>query len=287
MKKGIISFGLIAAASCVFLIGTNAQDEVHVLADFTPDGFGYFEPEDCLACGHQADGWKGNTHLENAVGVKGAVDTHGEPTEDEDVEVTGVGWISSAHATSANIGDASRNYYCAYCHAPSFAKVTDDPDKAKAFRKKDLSPGMSCQACHPSHTLAGIFGTRFANYLPGTDPDLESSWKPVPKDNEGELDGKKANNQCLFCHGTPHKFNVSLHDKMLKDGTITCVKCHMPVLNTLDSGTHEYSHNMKVAANANPESCTPCHNLKKKQMDEMVGMLIGPHTDKKLNTPTF
>ena len=132
MKKGIISLGLFALVSSLFLIGTNAASE-DLLAGVTREGYGYPEPGDsedgCLSCAHQSSGWKKNTHLENAIGVKNAVDTHGV-AEDDDVEVTGVGWISSDHATSQDIGSSARNFYCGWCHSPGDPKVTNDATAA-------------------------------------------------------------------------------------------------------------------------------------------------------------
>lgn len=276
MKKLSLFLIVTALAGCVVLATLNAQDSEGVLSDVTPAGYEYAEPEECLGCHHQSTGWHGNYHLENAVGVENAI----EGDFNTELEVTGVGWISSKHATSMD--GASANRYCAWCHAPSLRKVTDDETKAKKVRNR--KPGMSCIGCHTTHTIAQQFGTRYTNYLPGSDAEVSGNYIARHIEN-----GKSANKQCLFCHGGYHGFAVSLHESMVKSGSLRCVDCHMAVYNQLNSGLEERYHNMKVFENG-PDSCMgECHvhDFKKREMGAKIAKLMGGHTDRKNKLPTF
>jgi formate-dependent nitrite reductase cytochrome c552 subunit len=265
----------------MFLVGTDAASTYPLLDTLTPEGYAYgmvsgYSAGYCLTCMHQSDGWKGNTHLENAIGVSGIVDHNGAVEAGED-KITGRGWISSKHAVSQD--GASANTYCAYCHAPDQVGVTNDPELGKALKKGKHA--MNCAGCHPSNSYAGRNGTRFANFKPGSNPATDSNWKPAKVS-----DGKAANGQCLFCHGSYHGFAVDLHENMVKSGSLRCIDCHMAVYNNLASGLEERYHNMKVLENGS-DSCAECHSFKKKEMAEKVATLLGNHNTKKHTLPTF
>lgn len=281
MKKGLFAFVFIALAGSLFLVGTEAASKYPLLDGVTPEGYAYGQVQGysagyCLTCAHQSTGWKGNTHLENAIGVSGIVDIHAVVEAAED-KVTGIGWISSKHAVSME--GASANSYCAYCHAPDQVGVTNDPEMGKAIKKDKHA--MNCAGCHPSNGYNTRVGTRFANFKPGSDPAVDSNWKPAHVE-----EGKQANGQCLFCHGSYHGFAVSLHENMVKSGSLRCIDCHMAVYNTLASGAHERYHNMKVLENG-AKSCAECHSFKTKQMAQKVAELMGNHNTKKHTLPTF
>lgn len=310
MKKGIISLGLFALAACVFMSGAPSADAAGDTPFFdSPDGYFWLEATSpaeadhgCLTCAHQSAAKaasvkvdavgpgakvvdKATTHLENCIGVGNAVDTHGT-LEAGEVFVSGRGWVSSKHAYSMD--GASANTYCAMCHGPgngrpgmTYKFVTDDPTKAKTVKKN--KPGMACIGCHCSHGIAAGFGTRFTNYVPGADTGLAASF--IPRHIE---DGKAANKQCLWCHGSYHEFAVDLHTNMVKSGSLRCVDCHMAVFNDLASGTHERYHNMKVLANGT-DSCSnngACHtSWKNKDMVAKVAKLLGAHGSKNNEHP--
>lgn len=279
LRTGLLVFFAISAM--VIVTVGNAADDLGLLHSLIPDGYEYSEAESCLGCHNQLAGWKGQTHLENAVGVKGVVDATGTAEAATD-EITGLGWISSKHARSQD--GASRNNYCAWCHAPSLAGVTDDPDKAKPLAKKADSPGMSCTGCHLPYPIYKTAGTRLGNYKPGSDPKDLANW--IPRHIE---DGKAANSQCLFCHGEPHNFAIGLHDNLQKAGTLRCIDCHMSVFNTIPTaggGLDERHHNMEVTANG-PGSCAECHSFSKKEFASKIAALMGNHNTKKHTLPTF
>jgi nitrate/TMAO reductase-like tetraheme cytochrome c subunit len=278
MKKALLAtifFGLVAT---FVLTGIDAADEVTTLGEITPEGYDYTAYESCVNC-HRVKGKGGNWHQENVLGVKVTRDAEGVVTK---TEVTGDGWVSSKHAVSMEGKNA--NTYCAYCHAPGYAKVTNDPTKAKAI--KSGKPGMGCVACHCGHTMADELGSRYVNYMPGADEDEKDSWKPVPYLEEHKLDGKKANKQCQFCHGKTHGFAVTLHETMQKSGSLACIDCHMATYNTLDSGVAERYHNMKVEENG-PDACAKCHKFSRNQMKKKVAALLGAHKDSKEKLPAF
>lgn len=279
MKKALIATIFFGFVATFLLTGIDAADEVPTLASVTPATYDYSAYEGCVNC-HRVKGKGGRWHQENVLGVKVTRDAEGVVTK---TEVTGKGWISSKHAVSMEGKNA--NTYCAYCHAPGYETITTDPKAAKLIKKD--KPGMGCVACHPGHTVAANIGSRYANYKPGSDENVDANWKPVAKDEAThEFDGKQANKQCEFCHGKTHTFAVSLHATMQKSGSLACIDCHMAVYNHLESGLPERFHNMKVEENG-PDSCAKCHSFKKKEMREKVASLLGAHKDKKAKLPTF
>ena len=298
MKKGALFVGLFALGSLILLNVASAEMDVtpaaNILAKFMPSDFNWFEPGDeedgCWTC-KRTKGWKNNWHLDNAIGVSGT-------DEGKTIRNTGIGWISSKHAysmmdlpvqTEAAASPpklmkyaSNSNTYCAWCHGPSLAKVTNDPLQTAPVKKD--KPGVTCLACHCDHTTAGIFGTRFTNYLPGHPDHGEESFLA-----RGVENGKKANAQCLFCHGEYHGFARASHESLVKKGDLRCIDCHMAVFNELDSGTHERYHNMKVYANG-PVSCIgECHihNFSNKEFAAKVAALMAGHTRKKHDLPSF
>lgn len=302
MKRGITFAGLIALAGALFLVSTNAADDGTTLGPFMADDQDFSHAESCVNCkrlegkglldkklASGKDTEKTQYHQENVLGIN--VLSRNEDNTPKEAVISGMGWLSSNHAQSMAGDSANANTYCAWCHAPTYEGVTNDAEEVKLIKKE--KPGVACGACHPGHTLAGQFGTRFANYLPGGDANDASSWKPVTKTDEHHFDGKKANGQCLFCHGSFHGFADTTIGKMkasmVKAGTLKCIDCHMGVFNELEGGLGERYHNMKVVANG-PDSCMgDCHvhKFKNKEMAEKVAEIFGGHTDKKNHLPSF
>lgn len=298
MKRGIILTGMIALAGALFLVSTNAADDGTTLGPFMAADQDFSHAESCVNCksiegkglldkklASGKDTEKKQYHQENVLGIN-VLSRNADGTPKEAV-LSGMGWLSSKHAQSMAGNSANANTYCAWCHAPTYEEIAEDGEDAKII--KSGKPGVACSACHPGHTLAGQFGTRYANYLPGSDESDADSWKPVPKVDEHNFDGKKANKQCLFCHSTYHGFAVDFHNDMVKSGKLECITCHMAVYNELSSGLGERFHNMKVFANG-PVSCSnqgACHSFKKKQFAAEIAELMGGHTDKKNRRPSF
>lgn len=284
MKK-ILAFTCISclAVACYLVMGVAAEDEATLLGGVTPEGYDYTKPEEespesCAACAHQRD-----NHLWRVLGA--------EPPETEEhapqsaTVVTGIGWLSSAHATSF-IAGVNNNSYCAWCHAPTTYKVTSNANDASV-----LKPGkwhaMSCAGCHTTHHIAGEIGTRYTNYYPGHDLEEEESY--IPRHAEK---GRQANKQCLWCHGDYHGFSSRVKTAMVKSGSLRCIDCHMAGYQLTDRGTVERYHNMKVIENL-PFSCNgrfgalvSCHSTAKKNW----GLLVVPkiydaHTTPKHKLP--
>jgi nitrate/TMAO reductase-like tetraheme cytochrome c subunit len=281
MKKGLLICALFMLVATFLLVDTSAQEQATTMSFVTPEGYDYSYAESCVNC-HRVKGWRNRWHQENVLGVKVTRDADDVVTA---VEETGFGFISSKHARSMD--GASANTYCAYCHAPTYEGLTTDADEAKNIKKG--KPGVACGACHPSHGQAEDFGSRYGNYMPGTDTSVNSNWKPVPKADEHEFVGKAANNQCLFCHGSYHEFASKAKTKMVKKGNLQCIDCHMAIYNHLDSGLPERYHNFKVAFNG-PDSCSKdgaCHSFKKKELAKEIAELFGAHTAKKHKVPKF
>lgn len=272
MKKGMLTISFLGLAAACFLAVTAAQEEENPLAGVTPEGYDYTLPEEespvgCLACAHQS-----NFHLYRAVGVQ-------EPNVgDGTIKVTGIGWISSAHAVSME-RITNANTYCAWCHAPTTPNVTFDVTSAKKI-KKGKWHGMSCQGCHTTHTIAGEIGTRFTNLKPGHDLEEEESYIPRHAEN-----GIEANAQCLFCHGKYHGFSSEVKEMLVEAGALRCIDCHMAGYRTTSGGTVERFHNMKVALNL-PQSCkgdfgtlAACHNFAtKKWAHQVIPKIFDSHT---------
>lgn len=246
-----------------------AEDPIDAAVDsLTPAGYNRVELKSCLKCAHQAIGWKGNTHLENAGGYQGIVGEGHAPA----AALNPIGWSNSGHAHSQDTAGTS-NTYCANCHAPSDPKLTNDPAQS-TIRKKDKE-AVTCLSCHCSHGIAAQYGTRFTNYIPGSAPTKAESF--IPRHIE---DGKSANEQCLYCHGKYHGFNDtiagSLHADLVKNGTLRCVDCHMHVFNILASGLEERAHNM------DGDNCTHCHVMATQNWTRRSLAKIFFHSDKKL-----
>jgi Zn-finger protein len=276
MKKFVIAAGMFILAAGTMYAVSLAQETEPIIGPFTPEGYNYTlpegeSPESCLNCGHQL-----NYHLYRAVGLTEPNSASHTPAA---LQITGKGWLSSAHSQSVD-EPANSNTYCAWCHQPTYEKVTSDNNEAKSIKAGNWH-GMSCEACHTTHTLAAQFGTRYTNLIPGM--DLEEAESYIPRHSE---DGKDANNQCLFCHGTFHGFASKVKTALYESNAIRCIDCHMAGYQIAPSSTLvERYHNMKVVDNL-PNSCSgkigtliACHSrVTKKWGLYVVPKILGAHT---------
>ncbi len=159
------------------------------------------------------------------------------------------------------------NTYCAWCHAPSQPGVNDTIHNARPIETGRT--GISCIACHASDAVDEKFGTYQANFRPGG--DRESLVDFIPRQ---PASGTETNAQCLFCHLQPHEFAVPPHSDLLESGELRCIDCHMAVYNTTESGRKERYHNMKVAANKDPSTCSPCHDFNETEITTRCAELV-------------
>ena len=118
-----------------------------------PD-YNYAESNGCVAC-HFTMGALGD-HMPEAVGMK-------FDTASNAFIFTGGGWRASVHAQS-NF-KSTQNTYCTKCHSPLQA------DPVATFALGGSKPvadgaveGVTCAACHPSHTVAATLGRRLGVY---------------------------------------------------------------------------------------------------------------------------
>ena len=274
MRKTILTFGLFGLAAC-FLLAVSSADEGLVLDLVTTEGFKHPAASGGRACAHQQIGWDGNTHLEDAVGVENAVDSHSPAAT---IAITGVGWISSGHANSMH-SPVNNNSYCAWCHMPGPDLVTNDSNAAQVIKFGNWT-GVECIGCHTSHSIAAQLGTRYTNYIPGQPIDEVASYIARPVDN-----GRATNRQCLWCHGTFHGFSSRVKTALSQSGSMRCIDCHMAGFYTLSTGTIERYHNMKVAENL-PWSCNgalgaliSCHSTARRNWARyVIPKIFGPHT---------
>lgn len=210
-----------------------------------PD-YNYSESNGCVNC-HFSLG-AGGDHMPEAVGMK-------FDTPSNAFAFTGGGWRASVHSQS-NF-KSTQNTYCTKCHSPLQA----DPNAQFAIgQNKPVADGtvegVTCAACHPSHTVAAALGRRLGVYQWGKDKNTADAYKVVKEGEEDLL--------CLNCHTSRHNEGNAAFDLMYV-AEVKCIDCHMAV-NGQIAGTEvpKRAHDFKVAKNL-PFSCgiegsvTHCH----------------------------
>jgi RNase P subunit RPR2 len=163
---------------------------------------------------------------------------------------SGNGWFASRHATSNYT--STQNTYCAKCHSPLQAKAEADfkPTSAEPIAYGRVE-GVTCAACHPSHTVAVEIGRRLGIYQFGKDKTKAEGYKVV---HEGEEDSL-----CLNCHMTRHNEDNPAMELMYVAGVL-CIDCHMapygivPGTEPAEHPVKKLFHDFKVASNL-PYSC--------------------------------
>ena len=248
MKKLLALIGIVGLAALSFLAMGMSPAAAEKRAWFH-EGYDYNHPEaeapvGCVDCKRE--------HLYHVVGL-----------DPDTEEVTGDGWLASAHAMSFNKG-VNNNTYCAWCHEPTGPGVTNQPNDA-TLRREGTWHGVTCAACHTTHSIAALYGTRYTTLIPGG--DLEEAESYIGRHAEK---GKQANKQCMTCHRVYHGFASRVKTAMFKSGSLRCMDCHFAGYAVTSRGTVERFHDAWVAANL-PWSCNgkfgalvTCHSTAKK-----------------------
>ncbi|HXG94560.1 MAG TPA: multiheme c-type cytochrome [Blastocatellia bacterium] len=239
--------------AAIFLVGvlaltqtTKAQTSQPTPAPLNRPDYNYSEADSCSRC-HFVYGEKGD-HNPEAAGVKFNADKNAW-------ELTGSGWRASAHSQS-NYG-STQNTYCAKCHSPlqATAEAQFKPGMAEPIPDGKVE-GVTCAACHPSHTSAVVLGRRLGIYKFGMNKATPEAYDVIHEGDEDRL--------CLNCHMKRHNEDNPAFELMYVAG-VRCIDCHMaPYGYIKDTEIEKRFHDWKVAKNL-PYSCgvegsmTHCH----------------------------
>ena len=232
---------ILVAAGLLALSQTTRAQTVSPSANPTPaplsrPDYNYSESNGCTSC-HFSMG-AGGDHMPEAVGMKFDTTTNA-------FVFTGGGWRASVHSQS-NF-KSTQNTYCAKCHSPLQA----DPAAQFAIGLNKSIPdgtveGVTCAACHPSHTSAVTLGRRLGVYQWGMDKNTPEAYAVVKEGEEDSL--------CLNCHTTRHNEGNPAFDLMYVAG-VRCIDCHMAVNGQIvNTEVPKRAHDFKVAKNL-PFSC--------------------------------
>lgn len=231
ISTAFILVGLLALTSAV-----QAQNPTPTAYD-RPD-YNYSESSSCLSC-HFIRGAAGADHNNEAVGIM-YNDTK------KTFFLTGNGWRASQHAQSNY--KSTQNTNCAKCHSPlqATAEAAFAPNKSVPIPDGKVE-GVTCAACHPSHTAAVTLGRRLGIYKFGMDKAKPEAYDVIHEGDEDRL--------CLNCHEKRHNEGNAAFDLMYVAG-VKCIDCHMapygPVL--ANPAIEKRFHDFKVAKNL-PYSC--------------------------------
>lgn len=231
------------AGLLAFARSSSAQSTPSPTALNRPD-MNWSEANGCTRCHFtlNPDGTRRGPHMIEAVGVSW------DDTK-KTFSLTGKGWFASKHAVSNY--ESTANTYCARCHSPLQAKVAAQYVKGKFVDTEQVPygkmEGVTCAACHPSHTVAVQIGRRLGIYQLEKDKTKAEAYKVVHHGDEDEL--------CLNCHVTRHnEDNPSF--KLMYDVGVRCIDCHMAPYAVMEANPalNKMGHDFKVAANL-PHSC--------------------------------
>lgn len=229
----LLAVGLLALTQTTWAQSIAANPTAAPLS--RPD-YDYTESNSCVAC-HFSMGALGD-HMPEAVGMK-------FDTASNAFIFSGGGWRASVHSQS-NF-KSTQNTYCTKCHSPLQA------DPVSTFSIGGSKPiadgkveGVTCAACHPSHTAAVTLGRRLGIYKWGMDKNTADAYQVIPEGGEDLL--------CLNCHTNRHNEGNAAFDLMYV-AEVKCIDCHMAV-NGQIAGTvvPKRAHDFKVATNL-PFSC--------------------------------
>jgi hypothetical protein len=201
-----------------------------------PD-YNYTESNGCTSC-HFSRG-AGGDHMLEAVGI-GYNDTT------KAFYQTGFGWRQSKHADSNY--KTTQNTECAKCHSPLQAKAAAifSPSNIEMIPDGQVE-GVTCAACHPSHTAAVTLGRRLGIYKFGMDNATAEAYDVIHHGDEDRL--------CLNCHEKRHNEGNPAFDIMYTAG-VRCIDCHMAPYEPMVANPeiNKVFHDFKVAKNL-PYSC--------------------------------
>lgn len=244
----IITLAIFAAVIYYFSGVSSAQVTYPQPTNLNTPFVNWTESNGCTRC-HFTNG-AGGDHMLEAVGVTYS-DTKG-------FALSGNGWFASKHATS--VYKSTQNTYCAKCHSPLQATVksafVNGFLQSTEMIADGKSEGVTCAACHPSHTVAVTLGRRLGIYQFEKDKAKAEGYKVIKHGEEDTL--------CLNCHVTRHNENNPGFKRMY-DAGVTCIECHMAEYGKIvNSEVEKRFHDFKVASNL-PFSCgakgsmTGCH----------------------------
>lgn len=224
------------------LVGLLALTQVVQAQNPTPSAYNrpdynYSESSGCVSC-HFAMGTKGDHNLE-AVGIMFNDTT-------KTFFLTGGGWRSSMHAQSNY--RSTQNTNCAKCHSPlqATAEAAFAPGESVPIPDGKVE-GVTCAACHPSHTAAVTLGRRLGIYKFGMDRNTAEAYDVIHEGEEDRL--------CLNCHEKRHNEGNAAFDLMYVAG-VKCIDCHMAPYGAMaaNPAIEKRAHDFKVAKNL-PYSC--------------------------------
>jgi hypothetical protein len=198
--------------------------------------YNYTESYSCVRC-HFSRG-AGGDHMLEAVGVS-------YDDAKAAFSFTGGGWLAAKHSQTNYA--STQNTYCAQCHSPlqATADAQFKPGMSQPIGDGRVE-GVTCAACHPSHTAAAILGRRLGIYKFGMDKSKPEAYDVIHHGDEDRL--------CLSCHVTRHNEGNAAFDLMYVAG-VTCMDCHLAVYGKiLNSEVDKRFHDFKVAKNL-PYSC--------------------------------
>jgi hypothetical protein len=222
---------------------TQAQSTPNPSALNRPD-YNHSEANGCTRCHFQynPDGSRRGPHMIEAVGV------NWDDTK-KTFSFSGKGWFASKHAESNY--KSTQNTYCAKCHSPLQAKPEASFKKGRFSDTEQVADGkmegVTCAACHPSHTVAVEIGRRLGIYQIGKDKTKAEGYQVVHHGEEDQL--------CLGCHVERHSEEIPPF-KLMYDVGVRCIDCHMAPYGNVEANPaiHKVAHDFKVAANL-PFSC--------------------------------
>jgi hypothetical protein len=240
MERKYIQFSIAAVilVGLMVLAGTT-RAQTPTPSQYDRPDYNYAESSSCTRChfmrGSDAD------HNNEAVGIM-YDDTA------KKFYLTGNGWRASKHSQT-NYG-STQNTYCAKCHSPLQAKPEATFKKGKFFNTEHIADGqvegVTCAACHPSHTVAEELGRRLGIYQFGKDKNTAEAYQVVNHGQEDQL--------CLNCHVSRHNEDIPAF-KLMYDAGVKCIDCHMaPYGYIVGTEIEKRFHDFKVANNL-PYSC--------------------------------
>jgi hypothetical protein len=244
MLRRIIQFSSFAVFAAVLVLLTQSVSAQNPTpAPLNRPDINHSEANGCTRCHFPPSGSpERGAHMLEAVGV-----SYDEAKKA--FSYTGKGWFASKHAVTGY--GSTQNTYCAKCHSPLQAKA-ESLYRNNKFENTDpiadgKMEGVTCAACHPSHTSAVILGRRLGIYKFGMDKNKPEAYEVVHHGDEDTL--------CLNCHVTRHNEDNPAF-KLMYDVGVRCIDCHMAPYGEVGPNPeiHKMAHDFKVGSNL-PYSC--------------------------------
>jgi len=238
--------------------------------------YDYGAPETCAGCHFLL----GLDHTSRVLGVIWNDQT-------QTWELTGGGWLASAHAQSDH--GSTENAFCAKCHSPLQASASAGFDNGAVVNARSIPPqrfqAVTCGTCHPPDNITAVLGALNPNAVDGGAIAIYL-WKGYNNpasyqtlDPGVNPDGtSKQDLLCLNCHEQRHNTDDAAFEAMYTSthGPVRCVDCHMAPYQYIGGGNTglpqlaEVFHDWNVGADL-PYSCgaqgsvSGCHYSKYSQ----------------------